>query len=501
MKPRIRITLSGLIVVSAAMAGSRAASADEPVPARSTPSQLPSGLATRIQHITDVIMEHHIDPPARQQMILSGIKALYKAAGLPVPAGLSSRVSAVTTIEQLRSLLEDAWPKSTAKGVAANELQEQLLQGLCSTVPGDAYLISAKDRKVAEQISGNRYVGIHVAVGTDDQEKRPKIADVFEGGPADRAGVKNDDLIEQIDGVDTKGIPLRDFIERLRGDEGTSVTIKVRQPKAKESRTYSIIRGQHARESLRGVRKRSGGGWDYRLDGPDPIAYVKIIDLMASTPHELRKVAQQLEAEGLKALVLDLRTLQGWTAHTAVLVADSLLESGAIGRIRTTKGETAYQAEPEAILRGWPLAVLVDGSTSGTAEWLAAALQDNRRAVVVGSPTQGPQPSAVFGYVTSVIPLDGEWSITLSTTILERGDGRPLVLAEERGRMPLRPRAISSQAGVHPDVTVQAPDPVRANGVLKYPAVVARGAEEVKILPNTALQKAVETLRASLKKT
>jgi hypothetical protein len=67
--------------------------------------------------------------------------------------------------------------------------------------------------------------------------------------------------------------------------------------------------------------------------------------------------------------------------------------------------------------------------------------------------------------------------------------------------MPLRPRAISSQAGVHPDVTVQAPDPVRANGVLKYPAVVARGAEEVKILPNTALQKAVETLRASLKKT
>ena len=236
----------------------------------------------------------------------------------------------------------------------------------------------------------------------------------------------------------------------------------------------------------------------------DPIRspIVKINELMASTPHELRKAAQQLESEGSKALVLDLRNLQSASAHTAVLVADSLLESGAIGRIRTTKGETAFQAEPEAILRGWPLAVLVDGTTLGTAEWLAAALQDNRRAVLVGSPTQGFQPNPSFGLITSVIPVGGEWSVALATGILERGDGRPLTLLDLPVPMAIRPRRpMNPLAGVHPDVAVRAPEPVRINGVLQYPAAVDPGAEEIKILPNTALAKAVETLRESLKKT
>ena len=77
----------------------------------------------------------------------------------------------------------------------------------------------------------------------DEQENRPKLHEVFEGGPADRAGVKKDDVLEQIDGVDTKGMPLREAVNRLRGDEGTSVTVKVRSPKAKELRTYKITRG------------------------------------------------------------------------------------------------------------------------------------------------------------------------------------------------------------------------------------------------------------------
>ena len=77
--------------------------------------------------------------------------------------------------------------------------------------------------------------------------------------------------------------------------------------------------------------------------------------------------------------------------HSAVLLADSLLERGAIGRVRTARGETTYQADADALFRGWPIAVLVDQNTSGTAEWLAAALQDNHRAVIVGSPTAGAQ--------------------------------------------------------------------------------------------------------------
>jgi carboxyl-terminal processing protease len=500
MKPRTLSACFGLIVLSPAIAGFQSARADEPRPAASSGSQLPSGLAMRIEQLTDVVLEHHIDPPTRQQMILSGLKALYRAAGKPVPAGLSGRLSAVTTREQFEPMLIEAWRSTSAKPLAPKELEDQLVEGLLASVPGNVFLVSEKDRKVTEQSEGNRYVGIHVALQLNEQAKRPQIASVIEGGPADRAGVKAEDLVEQIDGVDTDRVKLRDAIDRLRGDEGTKVTIKVRQPKAKESRTYSLVRGRHARQSLRGVRKQSGGGWSFRVDGPDPIGYLKIKELSGSTPHELHRVAQQLEGEGIKALVLDLRALNGNSAHTTVLVADSLLESGAIGRICTTRGQTIYQAEPDAIFRGWKLAVLVDGSTSGTAEWLAAALQDNRRATLIGSSTHSTRTNPGFAVVNTVIPVAGEWSLSLPTGALLRGDGRPLSLFDQ-SRPALVRQTDKLQVGVHPDVAVADASPLRLKGVFRFPTESVDGDGEIKLAADTALSQAVETLRTTFKKT
>ena len=126
----------------------------------------------------------------------------------------------------------------------------------------------------------------------------PRLREVFEGGPADRAGVKNNDLIELIDGVDTKGMLLREAVDRLRGEEGTDVTIKVRQPKTTDSRTYTITRGQHARATVRGPQAAGRRLGLYRLDASAPIGYLRINEIAASTPHELRKLARQLENQG-----------------------------------------------------------------------------------------------------------------------------------------------------------------------------------------------------------
>ncbi len=395
------------------------------------PAPKPSpDLAKRVQEITDAVLDHHIDPPARQQMILSGIKALYQASGVPVPSGLSRRVSSLTTPEQLAELLQDSWPKVTAGPVATRKLEEALFDGLLTVVPGGAELISAKERKVAEQIEGNRYVGIHIALGMNGTENQPNLHEVFPGGPADRAGVKKDDLIEEIDGVATKGVKLRDIVDRLRGEEGTDVTIKVRQPNETRSRILKITRATLPRETVHGVRQRSAGGWDVRLNRSEPIGYLAITEITASTPHELRKLARQLESEGIQALVLDLRGRGGSSVHPAVLLADCLLDHGLIGRVRTARGETVYQADPDALFRGWPMAVLVDFSTSDTAEWLAAALQDNHRATIVGAdPRRRRMSSRSFemeGIRSRVSVGDGSWSIELLTGYLERGDGRPL---------------------------------------------------------------------------
>jgi carboxyl-terminal processing protease len=388
----------------------------------------PAELAKQVMEVTDAVLDHHIDPPSRQQMILDGVKALYRKVGAPCPDGLSRRVSELTSAEQIAAFLSALYPKPAA-GTSTAVLDESFLDGLLARVPGQARMVSAKERKVEEQFAGNRYVGLHIALAMNEQEKRPTMADIFEGGPADRAGVKKGDVLEQIDGVDTKGMPLREAVDRLRGAEGTYVTIKVRQPKAKEPREYKIVRGQLPHATVRGFRKRSSGGWDVRLDGPDPIGYLQITEVMASTPHELRKLASQLESDDARALVLDLRGLSTDNLHSAVVIADSFLDHGCIGRVKTSHGETKYEAEPDALFPDWPMVVLIDQSTWGTAEWLAAALQDNHRAIVVGMPSASSTGKPGAG-VKSTFPLgDGSYSITLITGQLERGDGRSLALS------------------------------------------------------------------------
>jgi carboxyl-terminal processing protease len=299
-------------------------------------------------------------------------------------------------------------------------------------------------------------------------------------------------LIEQIDGVDTREMALRDAVDRLRGDEGTNVTIKVRQAAAAATRTYTITRGQHPRQTIKGRRKQASGQWDYRISESDPIAYLQIGEMGGSTPHELRMLAPPLEREGIKAIVLDLRGLWSTSAHTAVLLADSLLDHGTIGRVRTSHGETVYQADSDAIFRRWPIAVLVDSGTSGAAEWLAAAIQDNKRGVVVGIPTGSAWVDPGRGIVTSAFRIGtGEWSVSLTTGILERGNGKPLSSFDRSISTAMRDSP-SRTFGVRPDHLMP--------GIPRNPGGRFRRElrETVASEPDLAERKAMEVLRRLL---
>ena len=204
----------------------------------------------------------------------------------------------------------------------------------------------------------------------------------------------------------------------------------MRQPKTTNSRTYTITRGQHARSTVQGVRKRSTGEWDCRVDASSAIAYLRISEITASTPHDLRKLAAQVERQGNQAIVLDLRSVGGTSIHPAVMLADTLLAGGVIGRMQTAEREVTFQADSDAIFRSLPIAVLVDQFTSGTAEWIVAALQDNHRAMIVGRPTFSALIATQGGIsrrsdITSRVSLgDGSGAIELTTGRLERGDGR-----------------------------------------------------------------------------
>jgi hypothetical protein len=203
-----------------------------------------------------------------------------------------------------------------------------------------------------------------------------------------------------------------------------------------------------------------------------------------------------MENDGVQALVIDLRgtgsgamgeAVNEATVHAAVLVADGLLERGTIGSVRTARGETTYQADSDALFRGWPMAVLVDPATSGAAEWLAAALQDNHRAVIVGSPTRSarkvvarppgaPQieedpgdrlrtDEAVVSdtAVRSAVAVgDSRRWISLVTGYLERGDGR-LLADPDNNLVAASASNDRPRGGVHPDHVIP-PTVARANG-------------------------------------
>jgi carboxyl-terminal processing protease len=391
----------------------------------------PPELAARAWAITDAVLARHVEPPARQQLLLAGIQAMNQAGRVPSPPGLARLVSSLETPAQLAEILAEPISRFVRSAEGPTP-EDAFLDGLLRAVPGGAELLSARELKVAEQVEGNLYVGIQVALGTDDQ-KRPTFAQVLEGGPAEAAGAREGDRIEAVDGVSTEKMPLSEVVDRIRGEEGTEVVIRLGKKGINQAVDVPMKRSRLARKTVRGVSPLPGGRWVVRLDGPAPIGYLKLTEVVGSTPQELRSLAAQLEAEGARGLVLDLREVTHAGLHPTILLADALLEGGTIGRIREDGAERVIRAEPDALFRGWPIVVLAGGGPVEV-DWLCAALEDNRRATILGRPASRPGGDLV----RAAVPLPGgEWSIKMATGRLERGDGRPLVaaLAGPRERM------------------------------------------------------------------
>jgi C-terminal peptidase prc len=380
--------LSCLVVLSAAV----------PAPAARATAPVPDfdDLARRAWGLTDVILDRQVDPCSRQEMLLGGVRGLLRAADREPPPGLSRRVSAVTSPQQLAGLLRDLWPgvEGAAKS-RPNDVGNGFVLGLLAAVPGKPQFLPPQVARVAEQIAGNRYVGIGIQIKTNAEEHYPQIVDPFRRGTARKGGAKPDDLIVEVDGRSTKDVPLAKVVDWLRGDEGTSLTMVVRQPKAAETRTLHLTREKVPLDTVFGYRRRSEDAWTYRISPDQPIAYAHVSAINSGTLHELRTLERTLRAEDVRALILDLRHCAGSESglEPAGLVADGLLSGGLMWRVRDAHGVREVRADPECLFRGWPLAVLVgtDPSAAGPAA-VAAALQDNRRAVLIGGRSAAGHP-------------------------------------------------------------------------------------------------------------
>lgn len=428
-----------------------------------TEDQLPfEAIAREAQAIADAVLANHLDPPTRQEMWLEGTKAMLAKAGVVNHAGLSAGISRLTTPEQLTDFLKDRW----AAGIvfqdpqAAPVQKQAFINGMLGIVPGGATFVSRKELTVREQFLGNRYIGTGIALHYDEDKKYPQIGIVVPGGPMERAGGRAGDLILKIDERDAHGLSIEETTDLLRGPEGTSVKLVVGAA-ANESRTIVVTRGPVVIATLQGLRKDDDGQWDYRAEPYLPICCVKVTQINASTVHELRELERQFRADEVKAVILDLRSSFAPDLHNTLLFADALMDGGVIGRVRTAASTREYRADRECLFRGWPLAVLVNQRTRGGGEWIAAALQDNQMAVIVGEPTAG------IADVRTFVRLPGnEGAVELNSAIFERPKGMSLAKIVNPNPARSRPQRASDETeqasgGVIPDLPKsRAPAPV-----------------------------------------
>ena len=300
-----------------------------------------------------------------------------------------------------------------------------MLQGLD---PHSSYMNPRSFRDMQVQTRGE-FGGLGIEV--TQENGYVKVISPIDETPAARAGVKPGDLITHLNGQSTQGLTLQEAVEQMRGERGTSIRLTIRREgearPVEISLTRDVIRPQVAR---------------FRLEGND-IAYVRLSSFNEQTEGALRRAMTTMRNQAgtnLKGVILDLRNNPGGLLDQAVQVADDFLDQGEIVSTRARRPEDAqrWNARAGDITQGLPMVVLINGGSASASEIVAGALQDHRRAVVMGVKSFGK------GSVQTVMPIPGNGAIRLTTARYYTPSGRSI-----------------QATGIEPDIEVLAarPDP------------------------------------------
>ncbi len=312
---------------------------------------------------------------------------------------------------------------------------ETLIRGaidgmLASLDPHSGYLDGASLQRLETMIDGN-YQGLGLSVQMEDGAV--KVVSPFRGSPADRAGVKAGDYITHLDGELIYGLEINDAVAQMRGPAGTDITLTIFRPGREDSLDLTVTRGVIELEPV--THELASGN----------IGVITVNEFSRDVGADVNAALRSLreEASGrLDGLVLDLRRNPGGSLDEAVALSDLFLSKGQIvsqrGRHRRDtmyyEAETVYRGDVAA---GLPMIVLIDEGSASASEIVAGALQDHRRALVMGERSFGK------GSVQSLLPLTADSALKLTTARYYTPSGRSV-----------------QEGGIEPDIRVpQLSDP------------------------------------------
>lgn len=296
-------------------------------------------------------------------------------------------------VEQVRANYVDA-DKSTYQ-----DLIYGALKGMLQSLDPHSQFMDKEAFTAMKEDTAGKFGGLGITIGIKDSVLT--VIAPMEDTPAFRAGLLSGDKIIGINGDSTDGLSLEDAVKQLRGDPGTSVKIKIFRPKTQLVKEFEMERAIINVPSIKDTRV---------LDGD--VGYVRMLQFGEDTANDLQTALDQLEAQKVKALVLDLRNNPGGLLTAAVDVAQKFLKRGDLivfTRGRDNRMERSYRARANKTFPNVPMVVLINPFSASASEIVAGALQDNRRAVLVGEKSFGK------GSVQSVLPQDGGTAIRLTT--------------------------------------------------------------------------------------
>jgi carboxyl-terminal processing protease len=267
-----------------------------------------------------------------------------------------------------------------------HDLVTAALKGMLNSLDPHSQFMDPDDFRDMQEDTRSRFNGLGIEVAI--KNGLPTVVTPMEDTPAARAGILSGDQILKINGTSTDRMDLQDVINHLRGAPGQKITLTLIRPATKEVKDYSLERAEIKVQSVKGARLL-----DPELTGSFKIAYVRLIQFNEPTAEELSKTLNELQKQGMQALVLDLRNNPGGLLNSAVDVCAQFLPPNT--KVVSTQGRVASQ-QREYSTSGvakerpnFPMAVLVNEGSASGAEIVCGALKDLHRAVVVGETTFG----------------------------------------------------------------------------------------------------------------
>jgi carboxyl-terminal processing protease len=267
-----------------------------------------------------------------------------------------------------------------------HDLVTAALKGMLSSLDPHSQFMDPNDFRDMQEDTRSRFNGLGIEVAI--KNGLPTVVTPMEDTPAARAGILSGDQILKINGTSTDRMDLQDVINHLRGVPRQKIALTLIRPSTKEVKDYSLERAEIKVQSVKGVRLL-----DPDLTGSFKIAYVRLIQFNEPTADELGKALDELQKQGMQALVLDLRNNPGGLLNSAVDVCAQFLPPNT--KVVSTQGRVAsqqreYSTSSVAKERPhFPMAVLVNEGSASGAEIVCGALKDLHRAIVVGETTFG----------------------------------------------------------------------------------------------------------------